>query len=249
MIYFYIDKTAKIPLYKQIIEQVIDKIKTNQVKHLDLLPSEVQFESIYHVSSFVIKRAYKSLEQMGYIKRIKGKGTFINTRKTYVANAFDVNTIALPYREDINFNILSVDLIDHQDRICRTLKVECDHEIKKLKVIALDQKMPVSYTELYVNQKRAFNKKEWLSFKKPLKTFFENIYQEEIKMISTSNAAAADKIFAELLYILVQDPMIVVNTTYYLKDTPIAHAITFYPGEFTEIEALTYERLTHHHPN
>ena len=88
MIYLSIDKTNKIPIYKQIIEQIVFLIDNNEVKHLDLLPSEVQFEHIYHVSNFVVKRAYKQLEEQGYITRVKGKGTFVNSREPYVANGF-----------------------------------------------------------------------------------------------------------------------------------------------------------------
>lgn len=96
MIYFNMDKTSKIPLYKQIVKQVESKILTHEVKHLDQLPLEAQFESIYHISRIVVKKAYKILDELGHVFRIKGKGTFVHLRDTYTINAFDLDEVVMP---------------------------------------------------------------------------------------------------------------------------------------------------------
>src|SRR5690606_40458571 len=68
MIYFTIDKLSTTPLYRQIIDQVVDMVQTRTIKHMDKLPTEKEFSDIYHVSSFVVKRAYSELRQMGLVR-------------------------------------------------------------------------------------------------------------------------------------------------------------------------------------
>lgn len=67
-----------IPLYKQIEESFIQQIEHGQLKKGDRIPSETEIVSQFHVSQITAKNAPNNLAEKGYVKRIRGKGTFVD---------------------------------------------------------------------------------------------------------------------------------------------------------------------------
>lgn len=239
MIYFSMDKTSKVPLYKQIISQVEMKIMNHEMKHLDQLPSETQFEQIYHVSSFVVKKAYKELEDKGYVSRIKGRGTFVFQRDVYRANAFNLGEISVPRSHDYKLKLLSQTEVDHDYQVCRLLKVGCDEKVMIYKLISLNKDLPIAYLELYMSAKLEFNIHSWILSKKNVEKYLQQHYAKKLEVVSNINAASADKVLSDLLFISMGDPIFVANTAFYDSDIQIAHLKTFYPGDYTYFEAIT----------
>lgn len=60
-------------IYKQIKQDIL----TGKLKEGDKLPTEFECMEIYHVSRDTVRGAFKLLENEGFIKRVKSKGTFI----------------------------------------------------------------------------------------------------------------------------------------------------------------------------
>ena len=67
-----------IPLYKQIEESFIQQIEHGQLKKGDRIPSETEIVSQFHVSQITAKNALNNLAEKGYVKRIRGKGSFVD---------------------------------------------------------------------------------------------------------------------------------------------------------------------------
>jgi DNA-binding GntR family transcriptional regulator len=86
MDYIIIDKTSKIPLYIQISDSIRHHIELGILKHGTKLPTESMLCYIYEISSIVVKKAYEDLVQKSLVKRIRGKGTYVNTKKPYILN-------------------------------------------------------------------------------------------------------------------------------------------------------------------
>lgn len=66
------------PLYKQIEETFINQIELGILKQGDHIPSEKEITKTFHVSQITAKNALNNLAEKGYVKRIKGKGTFVD---------------------------------------------------------------------------------------------------------------------------------------------------------------------------
>lgn len=66
------------PLYKQIKDSFIKEIEMGKLKAGDRIPSESEIMKAFHVSQITAKNALNSLAELGYVSRIKGKGTFVN---------------------------------------------------------------------------------------------------------------------------------------------------------------------------
>lgn len=67
-----------IPLYKQIEENFIQKIEHGQLNKGDRIPSETEIVSEFHVSQITAKNALNNLAEKGYVRRVRGKGTFVD---------------------------------------------------------------------------------------------------------------------------------------------------------------------------
>lgn len=70
---------GNLPLYKQIIENILLQIYEGTLRPGDRIPSERELSDQYHVSSITAKNALAELSDKSYIVRMKGKGSFVNT--------------------------------------------------------------------------------------------------------------------------------------------------------------------------
>lgn len=71
-------KMKKDSLYYQIQEEIKEDIQNLKLKEGDKIMSESEICNHYGVSRITAKRALNDLEEEGYIKRIPGKGSFVN---------------------------------------------------------------------------------------------------------------------------------------------------------------------------
>lgn len=62
----------------QIQEFIIEKIKSNEIKHGDRLLSQREFSKLNHINSNTVKRAYANLAAIGWVTSVIGSGTFVS---------------------------------------------------------------------------------------------------------------------------------------------------------------------------
>ena len=74
------------PLYEQIKESIIKLIMTRSLSENEQLPSVRELAVELAINSNTIQRAYRELENEGYIYKISGKGTFVSPQKHYKPN-------------------------------------------------------------------------------------------------------------------------------------------------------------------
>lgn len=67
-----------IPLYKQIVNDILQQIYLGKLRPNDRIPSENELSKQYMVSSITSKNALIELADRGFAIRVKGKGTFVS---------------------------------------------------------------------------------------------------------------------------------------------------------------------------
>lgn len=72
-----ITKQDKVPIYKQIEQQLVHMISTGALKAGDRLPTELELSASAGVSPGTVKRVYSELTGRGILKRIQGSGTYV----------------------------------------------------------------------------------------------------------------------------------------------------------------------------
>lgn len=65
------------PLYAQLHDILLEKLKTGEYKKNDVLPTEAKFEEIFGVSRITARRALAELAAKGLVKRQAGIGTMV----------------------------------------------------------------------------------------------------------------------------------------------------------------------------
>ncbi len=65
------------PLYKQIVKIIESEIEQGELKAGEKMPSEFELTDIFGVSRITVRAAIDELQDMGMVKRSRGKGTFV----------------------------------------------------------------------------------------------------------------------------------------------------------------------------
>jgi GntR family transcriptional regulator len=78
---FQVNPGDELPIYRQIMRQVIDAVAGAQLRPGDKLPSHRELSQDLVVAPLTVKKAYDELEREGYIQTVRGQGTFVADEK------------------------------------------------------------------------------------------------------------------------------------------------------------------------
>ena len=76
-----INPDSMIPMYKQIVNLLNEKIEKGELEPGDKLPSEAELMEAYSVSRITIRSAISELEEDGLVIRSRGKGHLLHLKK------------------------------------------------------------------------------------------------------------------------------------------------------------------------
>lgn len=77
-----IDTNSNIPIYEQIYENLLEYISKGILQIDDKLPSVRELSSKMHINPNTVVKAYRMLEDNGFIYSLPGKGSFVSEKKT-----------------------------------------------------------------------------------------------------------------------------------------------------------------------
>lgn len=77
---FHVNPGDGLPIYRQIMRQVIDAIAGGRLPVGTQLPSHRELAQTLVVAPLTIKKAYDELERGGYIRMQRGQGSFVTGR-------------------------------------------------------------------------------------------------------------------------------------------------------------------------
>ncbi len=75
-----------VPIYEQVVNQIKNDIIDGTLKENDPLPSVRALSSSLKISALTVKKAYDKLEEDGFVHTIHGKGTYVASADTSLAN-------------------------------------------------------------------------------------------------------------------------------------------------------------------
>jgi GntR family transcriptional regulator len=85
-----INPSDELPIYRQIMRQIMEAIAGGRLKPGDRLTSHRELSEQLVIAPLTVKKAYDELETLGYIETQRGRGTFV-CAKLPEANAADQN--------------------------------------------------------------------------------------------------------------------------------------------------------------
>lgn len=80
MVQIDIQRNIGVSLSKQIFQSIVDRIRSGLLEEGLMLPSVRNLSKQLEVSLVTVVKAYKQLEQDGFVTSIQGKGTFVKTK-------------------------------------------------------------------------------------------------------------------------------------------------------------------------
>jgi len=107
------------PLYYKLKEDILNDIENKKYKSNDMITSENELCKIYNISRPTVRQAIGELTNMGYLYKIKGKGTFVSDYKNIEiydhSNGFLFSLIDC--NDTQGRNIINVNIINEKDKI------------------------------------------------------------------------------------------------------------------------------------
>lgn len=76
----FVNPSAEIPIYRQIMRQITDAIAGGRLKAGEKLGSHRDLSEQLVIAPLTVKKAYDELETLGFIETQRGRGTFVCAR-------------------------------------------------------------------------------------------------------------------------------------------------------------------------
>jgi GntR family transcriptional regulator len=85
---FHVDPGDELPIYRQIMRQVMEAVAGGRLVSGDQLPSHRDLAEQLVIAPLTVKKAYDELERAGYLRMARGQGSFITGK----ARELDIDT-------------------------------------------------------------------------------------------------------------------------------------------------------------
>ena len=147
-------------LYEKIRDGLKEKIQSGELKEGDMIPTEIQLAETFHVSRPTIRRALNDLVVDGYLRRVKGTGTFVTKPKilqeyTKFIESYQAEMGKKNY--SVKTVVIETSQIRADDFLAQKLQVKVGEALfclKRLRFLtpSMDER-PVLFTTVYISQK------------------------------------------------------------------------------------------------
>jgi GntR family transcriptional regulator len=125
--YLAVNPSDELPLYRQIMRQIVEAVAGGRLKSGDKLASHRELSEQLVVAPLTVKKAYDELEALGFIETQRGRGTFVSASPPPVDSAAQLDRTRQDARKLLSEAYLSgFDLPD----VVKILK-EADREIAR----------------------------------------------------------------------------------------------------------------------
>ncbi len=209
-------------IYMQIYHDLQEKIKTNEIKRGEKLPTENELKDQYNVSRDSIRKALTKLENNGTIIRRAGSGTFVTS---------EIADYSLSYQESFteqmikigkkpSSDILAIEILnDCEKDIATKLAIEPDERIYKICRVRKADGEPMALEIVFVPQKLVPNLHTFLYEETSLYQLYEDRYQLKMKDLEVHiQAELADKVVQKKLKLKENTPILKISGTMTLEN-------------------------------
>jgi len=150
-----LNRDSFIPLYFQLKKNIKDDIISGKYKPGNSIPTEKQFMEKHDLSRSTVRQAILELVNEGYLKRLKGKGTFVKENPLPFENKFLGNIkcfSAEMNKKDVSHStkVLKKDIVNPSSEISKKLSISENGKAFYLKRIRYCNQKPLLIVESYI---------------------------------------------------------------------------------------------------
>jgi len=157
---FKLDPNSEYPIYYQIYRYLKNGILSGEFLVGKCLPSENEMITLFGASRITIRRAVNDLENDGYVKKHKGKGTIVMPPKSIqdLSSGLSFTDIARKRGEKVSYVILSIEEKPADGKICEELKIPIESNVFEISRLLLMSGKITGYTIAYMPYKKEWEK-------------------------------------------------------------------------------------------
>jgi len=229
------------PLYLQLKEIFVKKIKAEELQIGEKLPSERELCEKYNVSRITVRQALAELSKEGMIYRSHGKGTFVSQAKLeqglFNITPFHQSLLGIGLKPKTKF--INYQEIANSYHMSKTLGIPLAENISELNLLGLGNEEPMSFYTSYHSLdigKKVYDIVQQL-IKEDSSFTTLDIYNRlpELKLgniYQTFEASISDTYISNILNIKKGSPILIVESTLYtISDQPLEHRTAIYRGD------------------
>lgn len=176
-------KNKKQPLYGQLVDELKESIEKEHQAH-DLLPSERELAEIHGVSRTTVRLALQELENLGFIYKKHGKGTFVSGVSDSILNltgAYSFTEQMKSLGKEPSTKILEFLVVESNNYLSEQLGVHKGSQLIKIKRLRLADREPMMLERTYLPYKRFEGLTSEMLEEKPMYDVFYDTYNQRIK--------------------------------------------------------------------
>lgn len=206
-----------VPLYVVVYQQIKENIKQGKYSIGEKLPTEPQLAAHFDVSAITIRRAIQELCDEGFLKKIQGRGTFVEYQK--LQRMIDRNFQVLGFTTTCEQNnakprseIINSGLLLPSVNIAKLLSEDNQNKLPYIERICYADEVPIMLEKIWFHSKYAFILDEDLeeySLIKTLKKHGISITKASKTMIEVTRANAT---IARNLKLAKSEPLFLITT-------------------------------------
>ncbi|WP_240452368.1 GntR family transcriptional regulator [Virgibacillus sp. YIM 98842] len=228
------DKKSKVPLYLQLMDDLIKKMDTEEYRVDEKLPSERELCEIYDLSRITVRQALQELEREGYIYKLHGKGTFVSP-KSYNQNLIKLYSFTeemkkigkTPATKVLSFQEIALD-----ERLANKMNLAPLDEAFQIVRLRLADHEPLMFETSYIPKDIFPNLTEKDLAERPMYDVFMQDYKIGVtKAIERFSATSVRKEEAEHLKITAAHPAMLIKRFAYHKESLIEYTISVARGD------------------
>ncbi len=146
-----LDTDSYKPLYIQISDVIIDSIKNEIFKEGGLIPSEHELLFRYQVSRNTVRQAVQLLEKDRWVKRVRGKGTYVTKTKEIKSLDFtmDIESKIAALGKKPGNRLCDLKEVKVMDKWARFLSIPESSPVICLRRVKLADSQPIALEERY----------------------------------------------------------------------------------------------------
>jgi len=149
----HIDKKSPIPVYYQLKNIILGKIKNGEYQEGSLIPSERDLVESLGISRMTIRQALNQLVAEGVLYREKGKGTFVSKSKIVQKNIMSFSDTVRNKGMTPSTVVLSFEKISDRLDIKNELRINENDYLYNFRRLRMADNIPIAIEEVFIPEK------------------------------------------------------------------------------------------------
>ena len=219
-------------IYKEVKEDLTQKINQGVYKSGDKIPSERALSNTYGVSRMTVRQALNELENEGFLIRETGRGTFISVPNLYQENLKSFTQTLIDRHMTPSTKVIEVSKVLHLRHISQMLGIHPDEPYYKIKRLRCGDGVPIALETIYIPVLFAKDIDQY-DLTASLYGLLETHYKYElVRIASEIEATLSNRGLSELMDIKKQSALLkVTGITYCQNDQKLFYEESYYRSD------------------